>query len=101
MSRKLTVRLLRAAENDLDEIISFVAADNPKAASILAAKIEAGLSRLGLHPLLGKIAKEEALAKLGYRYLIVQNYLLFYTCSQQVVLIHRIVHGARDYLNLL
>jgi toxin ParE1/3/4 len=38
---------------------------------------------------------------MGYRYLIVADYLVFYTFEEQTVLVHRIIHGARDYLRLL
>lgn len=98
---KLTVKLLRIAEDDLVEIITFIAEDNAAAAEKLADKIETRLARLANHPALGKIPAEEELARLGYRYLVVDNYLVFYTVSAQTVLIHRIIHGARDYANLL
>jgi toxin ParE1/3/4 len=96
-----SIRLLRPAEDDLTEIISYISIDNPSAAETLAEKIENKLLMLSDHPLLGKIPKEEELAKMGYRFLIVQNYLIFYTVEQQIIWIHRIIHGARDYLRLL
>jgi toxin ParE1/3/4 len=98
---KLTVRLLRIAEDDLAEIIAFIAEDNVVAAAKLVDKIEARLSRLADHPALGRIPAEEELARIGYRYLVVDNYLVFYTVSAQTVLVHRVIHGARDYVNLL
>ncbi len=36
---KYTVRLLRIAEDDFQEIVSYIAAERPKAAEALAAKI--------------------------------------------------------------
>ena len=99
--RKLAVKLLRIAEDDLAEIITFIAEDSVAAAEKLADKIETRLTRLADHPALGRIPAEEELARLGYRYLVVDNYLVFYTVSAQTVLVHRIVHGARDYVSLL
>ena len=99
--RKLAVKLLRIAEDDLAEIITFIAEDSIAAAEKLGDKIEARLVRLADHPALGRIPAEEELARLGYRYLVIDNYLVFYTVSVQTVLIHRIIHGARDYVNLL
>lgn len=99
--RKHAVRLLRIAEDDLTEIVTFIAADKPSAAETLAAKIEKNLARLARHPHLGKIPNEEELVQLGYRYLIVENFLIFYTVDGHTVLIHRILHGARDYRSLL
>ena len=94
------IRLLRIAEDDLTEIVTYIAAERPSAAEALANKIEKNLSLLAKHPHLGRIPKEEELARLGYRYLVVQNYLIFYTIEQRTVYVHRILHGARDYLGL-
>ncbi|MBI5102804.1 MAG: type II toxin-antitoxin system RelE/ParE family toxin [Nitrospirae bacterium] len=99
--KKCDVRLLSIAEDDIAEIVAFIAQDNPDAALKLADKIESRLARLADFPSLGRIPAEEELAVLGYRYLIVENYLVFYTVTAKTVLIHRILHGARDYLNLL
>ncbi len=98
---KRTVRLLRIAEDDFNAIINFIAMDNRSAAQSLADKIEKGLAHLATHPHMGTIPHEEELAQLGYRCLTVVNYLIFYTTDSQSVLIHRIIHGARDYLKLL
>lgn len=98
---KLSVRLLNIAEDDLAEIIAFIAEDDIAAAEKLAARIEKQLARLAGHPSLGRIPAEEELARLGYRYLVVDNYLIFYTVSAEAVLIQRIIHGARDYTGLL
>ena len=101
MSPKRSVRLLGIAEDDLSESIAFIAADNIDAATAFLEKIETSLSRLGNHPLLGRIPKEDDLARMGYRYLVIENYLVFYTIGDDTVLVHRIIHGARDYLALL
>ena len=98
---KCTVRVLRVAEDDFNEIVTYIAAENRAAAEIIATKIEKNLSRLSFYPYLGKIPKDEELNRLGYRFLVVENHLIFYTVEEQTILIHRIIHGARDYLNLL
>ena len=41
--------------------------------------------------------EEEWLTKLGYRYIVIDKYLLFYTLEGNTCIIHRIIHGARDY----
>jgi toxin ParE1/3/4 len=98
---KFAIRLLQAAEDDFREIVTYIALDNPSAAGALADRIEKSLSNLSVHPLLGKIPKEEELANIGYRFLVVQNYLIFYTIEGHTIWVHRIIHGARDYLSLL
>jgi toxin ParE1/3/4 len=99
--RRYSIRLLRAAEDDFAEIITFVAADRPSVAEALATKIEKNIRLLADNPHLGKVPKEEELAQVGYRYLVVENYLVFYVVETGTVLVHRILHGARDYLGLL
>jgi len=97
---KYSVRLLRAAEDDFTEIVTYMAAERPDAAEALAQKIESNLSLLATNPHLGRIPKDAALLDLGYRYLVVQNYLIFYIIEDRTIFIHRIVHSARDYLGL-
>jgi len=98
---KYQVRLLSIAEEDFTEIISFIAVDNLTAADAIANKIEKNLELLSENPNLGRIPREEEIRKLGYRYLIVQNYLIFYTIEEKTIFIHRILHGARNYKSLL
>lgn len=100
-SSKYSIRLLPIAEQDLQEIIFYIAADNLTAASELAERIEKNLQRLTSHPYLGKIPDDEKLSSMGYRFIIVENYLIFYTVRAKTLLIHRIIHGARDIQNLL
>ncbi len=95
------IRLLQVAEDDLREIINYIAVDNPVAATNLLDKIENSLSGLIAFPLLGKIPAEEALAGMGYRFLTVGNYLIFYTVEEKIIWVHRIIHGARNYVGLL
>jgi len=100
-TNKYQIRLLSIAEEDFTEIISFIAADNPTAADAIASDIEKNLELLSINPNLGRIPREEELRNLGYRYLIVKNYLIFYTIEERTIFIHRILHGARNYKTLL
>ena len=98
---KYHVRLLRVAESYLADIISFVAADNFVAAEDLLTRIETNLDHLEKHPFLGRSPDDEKLVRLGYRYLIVSDYLIFYTVRGKTVLVHLMIHGARNYKDLL
>ncbi len=98
---KFVVRLLPIAEDDLDEIIAYIALDSLTAALKLADRIESDLASLASFPELGRIPRDPDVREAGYRYLIVGNYLIFYTVEKRTVLVHRILHGARDYRELL
>ncbi|AFH48067.1 RelE/StbE family addiction module toxin [Ignavibacterium album JCM 16511] len=95
------IKFLPIAEEDFSEIITFIAADNPNAAESLADKIEKSIQLLTENPLMGRKPRDEEIRKLGYRYLIVQNYLVFYVVEDKKIFIHRILHGARNYKILL
>ena len=98
---KFTVRLLRAAEEDLSEILEYISVDNPKAAERTLIHLDKRLALLARQPHLGRIPNDEELVRMGYRVLIISDYLAFYTLEERTVLVHRIIHGARDYLRLL
>lgn len=98
---KYQIRLLRIAEEDFTEIISFIAADNPTAALTTADKIEKNINLLSENPKLGRIPRDEDIKNLGYRYLVVQNYIIFYTVEDKTIFVHRILHGSRNYRTLL
>ena len=98
---KYEIRFLTIAEEDFNEIISFIAADDPNAAEKIALKIERDLELLSENPQLGRIPRDEDIKKMGYRFLVVQNYIIFYTIEAKIIFVHRIIHGARNYKALL
>jgi toxin ParE1/3/4 len=98
---KYEVRLLRTAEDDLTGIIIYIAADRLTAATKIADKFNKKLALLADNPHLGSVPNEDSLEQLGYRYLVVDNYLIFYILESPIIYIHRIIHGARNYTRLL
>ncbi len=96
-----SVRLLPIAEDDLDEIVDYISVENPRAAEKLLNHMVKNLEYLTTHPYLGKTPNEVDVARMGYRFLVIENYLLFYTIEENTVLVHRVLHGARNYLDLL
>lgn len=94
------IRLLRLAEEDLTEIISYVAADRSSVAEKLLGRFNIKITSLATSPRIGHLPNETSLRQLGYRYLILDNYLIFYVIDEHTIYVHRIIHGARDYKNL-
>jgi plasmid stabilization system protein ParE len=100
-SSKYTVRLLSIAEQDLAELVSYLAAENPQAATQILDRIEARLQTLTALPFAGRVPHDLKLTALGYRVLVIDNYLVFYKVKGTIILVHRVLHGARDILHLL
>ncbi|THJ25220.1 MAG: type II toxin-antitoxin system RelE/ParE family toxin [Nitrospira sp. CG24E] len=100
-SNKYSVRLLSIAEQDLTDLLSYLAAENSQAAAEVLDRIESRLEALQSHPFVGRVPHNAKLTALGYRVLVIDNYLVFYKVKGNVVLVHRILHGARDLLRLL
>lgn len=100
-SSKYAVRLLSIAEQDLVELVSYLAAENPRAATEVLNHIDARLQTLAAHPFVGHIPHDPKLTALGYRVLVIDNHLVFYKVTGHVVLVYRILHDARDVLRLL
>lgn len=98
---KFGVRFLRIAEEDLNEILDYIALDNFRSALKLADSFDKVFARLADHPYLGKIPDEFELANARYRFLVHDDYIIFYKIESENILIHRILHGARDYKNIL
>jgi toxin ParE1/3/4 len=92
------INLTEAAEQDLTEVVDYIADENPAAALKVAIKIEKNILKLEDFPLVGVVPRVRRLAKKGYRILIVDDYLVFYIIADnEIIEIRRILSGERDY----
>lgn len=101
MNKPYEIRYLSTAEKDVIDIFQYIKKDNPAAAVSQLEKFDKAISQLASNPHIGVIPKDERLKKLGYRMLIVDNYLVFYVVKTDYIHIRRIIHGARQYSFLL
>lgn len=100
--KKYNINITEAAEQDLAEIIEYIAIDNPAAAIKLADKIDESILKLEDFPHIGAIPKNRRLERRGYRMLIIDSYLIFYVImDDETVEIRRMISGKRDYQFLL
>lgn len=90
----------KTALDDFDEIFSYIAKDNVISAEVLLKRFDESIQKLNNFPNLGSILSEDefTLISSGYRFLVVSPYLVFYRILEDSVIIHRILHGRRDYL---
>ena len=93
------------AEDQLRKIIIYIADDSGdvKIALKYLDKIEEAINRLREFPKSGSIPRYSILKKRGYRVLIVEKHLVFYKINEkeETVIIHSIVDGRREYINLI
>ena len=98
---KYEVKIFSTAKQDLLEIIDYLNTLSPETALRYYDKLTeeiGGLSHMPERCPLSLIHISEPTRR---RYLIVENYLVFYTISGQTVQIQRILYGRRNYQNIL
>ena len=95
------VKIVPTAKQDLLEIIDYLNTLSAEAALRYYDKLTEEIASLSHMPERCPRPRDLALAAKGYRYLVVENYLVFYTISGKTVQIQRILYGRRDYQNIL
>ena len=89
---KYEVKIFSTAKQDLLEIIDYLNTLSPETALRYYDKLTEEIGGLSHMPERCPRPRDLALAAKGYRYLIVENYLVFYTISGQTVQIQRILY---------
>jgi len=101
MNKKNELRLLAAAQRELEEIarvhLSLV---GPVASRKVTDRIYDALEKLTLFPELGSVCRDKQLASEGYRMLVCENYLCFYRQIGPTIFIYHIVDGRTNYPRL-
>jgi toxin ParE1/3/4 len=97
MEKKYDIKYLPIAEQDLTEILEYVMLDKPDSAINLLNQLDHSISQLEFFPFQGVTPRDLRLQSLGYRMLIVDNYLVFYIVLGDMIEIRRILHGKRKY----
>lgn len=101
MKQQFLITYLPVARQDLVDIFDYLACQNLEAARILLQTVDQTVRHLADLPLSGAIPKDRRLKLLGYRMVIIGNYLVFYVVSDTVVEIRRVLHGSHNYSFLL
>jgi toxin ParE1/3/4 len=86
-------RIRPNAENDLHQIWSFIAADNPRAADAMIERLTEAFDMLLTMPLAGRARREFGE---NFRSFVVDNYVVFYATVSQGIEIVRVMHGRQD-----
>jgi len=99
------IDITEPAENDLHDAVKYITEQllNPSAAERLIDDTEHAVNSLSNMPDRHALVKDEVLARLGFRFIPVNNYLVFYIIREEIktVVIQRFLYGRRDWVNIL
>ena len=88
------------AESDLEQIQTYIAADNSEAAAKVRQAILAVADFIAEHPVAGRRILKAAARHAQIRWLVVpryRNYLIFYQPFRDTIVVVRILHAAQDW----
>jgi plasmid stabilization system protein ParE len=88
-------RISFRANADIESVCDYIAKDNPEAAERLDARIHEVIRLLARFPGMGHIRADVPDER--YRFHSVGNYAIAYRIEGKMVVIVRVVHGARDF----
>ena len=95
------VKIYPTAKHDLLDIVNYLNTLSHDAALRYYDLLTKEIATLSHMPERCPRLKDLALAAKGYRYLIVEKYLVFYVIVGDTVQIRRIIYGRRNYGSLL
>ena len=98
-----SIKLSPKAIEDLQEIKSYIENDlqNPIAAKNTLNKIISTYEDLSIFPKSGTSVQKYVPFATDYRFVLANNYSIFYRISNEDILIIRILYSKRDFLNIL
>ncbi len=102
---KYRVEVSEPAESDLRDIVRYISAQlsAPMTAAKMMDAMEEAIAGMADMPKKCPPVKDERLASMGYRKLVVKNYIIFITIDEisKVVDVERILYVRRDWLRIL
>lgn len=98
-----TVKFSPEALADLEEIKRYIQNDleNDIAAKNTVKKIIDRVRELESFPQMGAMLSSVTSAETNFRYLLCNNYTVFYRYEEDIVYVVRIMYGRRDYMRVL
>lgn len=98
---KRTVRVLRRAQRDLQQIYDYVAREAPLRAEAFIDRLLEAVESLDQYSERGSTPRDPVLRQRGYRYLVHGEFLIFYKVLSKQVRVYRVVRGKRAFAHLL
>jgi len=91
------VNITAPARQDLDSIWDYIAETSVENANRLIARIESQSALYASQPEMGASANH---FRVGLRYFVVNQFVVFYRPEPDGILVVRVLHGSRDLLGL-
>ena len=102
MSQKFEVKILNSAEEDLNDIILYIALDNKEIAFKIFDRLYEKIMRLEQFPEQGRIVPELMDQNITeYRELIETPWRIIYTISNDTVYVYEVIDGRRNVQDIL
>lgn len=98
---RYNIRIYKKAQDDLEEIVKYLNQFYPVTAIKYYDLVIAEISKLSINPKRCALVREEALRRKGYRYLLVENYIVFFVIRETTVQVRRILYNKQQYKNFL
>ena len=102
---KYRVDVSESAENDLRDIVRYIASQlsAPVSALHMMELFEEAMAGLSDLPQRCPLVVDDRLSQMGYRKLIVENYVVFFSIDEKnkVVDVERILYGRRNWLRII
>jgi len=99
------IHLTASAENDLRDIVRYISSqlNAPITALNMLLTIQEAIAKLETTALAHPLVRDDRLAALGYRLLVVKSYIAFYVVNEKEksLDIDRILYGRRDWQRIL
>ena len=99
------IDITEPAENDINEAVKYISEQllNPSAAGKLVDDAEPAIYSLTEMPQRHSLVKDDDLGRLGFRFIPVNNYLVFYVIREDrnTVVIQRFLNGRRDWATII
>jgi toxin ParE1/3/4 len=95
VTKKYKVNLAQHAQDDLEHIYYYIAADSPNNAANFVLQLEEKIYSLNTYPERHPLIPENEFFGTDYRHLIYKKYRVIYRILAGSVFILRIIHGAK------
>jgi plasmid stabilization system protein ParE len=98
-----TIKFSELFKNDLKSSVNYIrnTLQNPIVANNLKETVKKAYKNIRENPFFYAAVPDEYLASLGYRFKIVNNYIIFFYVIGKTINMARFLYGHRDWINIL